>query len=78
MNHFAKHIQIIPNFFNSDDQLLIVFLDYMFPSAIALTHTLHFYFAQLLNNPGIQEKIQEEIDRVVGRGRLPTLDDRRQ
>lgn len=49
----------------------------MFPAAIACGHTLNFYFAYLLNYPTVQTNIQEEIDRVVGKARLPNLDDRK-
>ena len=30
----------------------------------------------MMQNPEVQRKAQEEIDRVVGRGRLPDLSDR--
>ncbi|XP_019865636.1 probable cytochrome P450 304a1 [Aethina tumida] len=60
----------------TDEQFLIVILDCMFPAGIAIGHTLNFHFVNLINNPGVQVKMQEEIDRVVGRSRLPTLDDR--
>jgi hypothetical protein len=50
----------------------------MFPSPIAIGHTLSFYFVFLINNPHVQVKIQEEIDRVVGRSRLPNVDDRKE
>jgi cytochrome P450 len=58
-------------------QLLMVVLDYMFPSPIGLGHTLSFYFAYIINNPDVQVKVHEEIDRVVGQSRLPHLDDRK-
>jgi hypothetical protein len=32
--------------------------------------------AFLLNYPEVQTKMQQELDAVVGRDRLPTLDDR--
>lgn len=35
------------------------------------------FFLAMTLNPEVQAKAQEEIDRVVGRDRLPTLDDRR-
>ncbi|XP_063909188.1 probable cytochrome P450 304a1 [Zophobas morio] len=58
-------------------QLLMIVLDYMFPPPIAIGHTLSFYFAYIINNPHVQTKIQEEIDSIVGRQRLPNLDDRK-
>ncbi|RZC31857.1 cytochrome P450 304a1, partial [Asbolus verrucosus] len=58
-------------------QLLMTVLDYMFPAPIAIGHTLSFYFVYLMNNPHVQVKIQDEIDRVVGRSRLPNLNDRK-
>ncbi|KAI7815163.1 cytochrome p450 [Rhyzopertha dominica] len=61
----------------SDDQLLLTLLDVLFATAIACGHTMNFYFALLLNNTDVQAKIQTEIDSVVGRSRLPNLDDRR-
>ncbi|KAA1476022.1 cytochrome P450 [Dentipellis sp. KUC8613] len=38
--------------------------------------SLNFVFLGLVLNPHVQKRAQEEIDRVVGRGRLPVLDDR--
>jgi hypothetical protein len=34
------------------------------------------YVIYMMNHPGVQQKIQKEIDTVVGRNRLPTLNDR--
>lgn len=60
-----------------DNQLLLTVLDYFFPAANAIGHTLNFYFSYIVNNEHVQMKIQEEIERVVGRSRLPCLDDRK-
>jgi cytochrome P450 len=38
--------------------------------------TLSFAMVFLLNYPEVQTKMQQELDAVVGRDRLPTLDDR--
>lgn len=35
------------------------------------------FFLAMLAYPEVQRKAQEEIDRVVGNGRLPTLEDRK-
>lgn len=34
------------------------------------------FFLAMAQNPDIQKKAQEEIDRIIGSDRLPTLDDR--
>jgi cytochrome P450 len=48
----------------------------MFPATTTVTTTLNFAMAFLLHNPRVQTKVQQELDAVVGRDRLPTLDDR--
>lgn len=35
---------------------------------------MHFIYAMLLH-PDVQKKAQEELDRVVGQDRLPTVDE---
>ncbi|GBP37968.1 Probable cytochrome P450 304a1 [Eumeta japonica] len=60
----------------SVDQLLLVCTDYTFPTATAVQMTLTMLVERILYQPGLQERIHEEIDRVVGRDRLPTIDDR--
>ncbi|CAH2211472.1 jg22619 [Pararge aegeria aegeria] len=61
----------------SEHQLQLVCTDYMFPAATGVQSVLTFLLERILLQPEIQDKIHEEIDRVVGRDRLPTLDDRR-
>ncbi|KAI8424165.1 hypothetical protein MSG28_002755 [Choristoneura fumiferana] len=61
----------------SVDQLVLTCVDYMFPSASATEATLTLLIEQMLLHPEIQVKIHEEIDRVVGRDRMPNLDDRK-
>ncbi|XP_069682422.1 probable cytochrome P450 304a1 [Periplaneta americana] len=59
-----------------EEQLRVVGLDYLFPASTTVTATLNFTIVHLLHHPEVQEKMQNEIDMVVGRNRLPTLDDR--
>ncbi|XP_062535029.1 probable cytochrome P450 304a1 [Armigeres subalbatus] len=58
------------------DQLIMILWDMLIPtisgSAIQLTMLLE----RLLLNPRVARKVQQELDDVVGRGRLPALDDR--
>lgn len=51
-------------------------VDFAFPPLSALSVTMSFMFQQICIEPEIQTKMQNEIDRVVGNGRLPSLDDR--
>lgn len=34
------------------------------------------FFALMMHNPDIQQRAQDEIDEVIGRDRLPSLEDR--
>uniref|UniRef100_A0A336KN19 CSON013586 protein n=1 Tax=Culicoides sonorensis TaxID=179676 RepID=A0A336KN19_CULSO len=56
-------------------QLILGCLDFFFPALTALGAQTTFLFEICLKNPKIKDKIQQEIDDVVGQGRLPNLDD---
>lgn len=58
------------------EQLLSVCLDLFMAGSETTTKSFGFGFTYLLLNPEVQTKAQEEIDRVVGRERLPSLQDR--
>jgi len=59
-----------------DAQLVSAGVDFTFLAATAMSTTLNFALVYLLNYPKVQTKMQQELDKVVGRDRLPTLDDR--
>jgi len=61
----------------SDEQLAVIGTDFMFPAATTVSTTLNFAMVFLLKYPEVQSKMQQEMDTVVGRDRLPTLDDRK-
>jgi cytochrome P450 len=70
--NFALLINSLP-----DEQLVVTGSDLLFPVATTVSTTLNFALAFLLNYPEVQTKMQQELDKVVGRDRLPTLDDRK-
>ena len=48
----------------------------LIPANTTVSSTLNFALVFLLTYPEVQTKMQQEMDTVVGRDRLPTLDDR--
>lgn len=58
------------------DQLVMMCTDFLFPSLSALEAQVTFLLRFLLKNQTVMTKIQDEIESVVGSGRLPELDDR--
>ncbi|XP_046982540.1 probable cytochrome P450 304a1 [Schistocerca americana] len=64
-----------PTMFTSE-QLSLILLDFFFPTASSLPATLTWALLFTSHHLGVQKKVQDELDAVVGRGRLPTLDDR--
>lgn len=51
-------------------------VDFLFAAITTLPNQTAFLVQHLLLNPDCMQKMQAELDDVVGRGRLPTLDDR--
>ncbi|CAG9856915.1 unnamed protein product [Phyllotreta striolata] len=60
----------------SEDQLVATCMDMFMAGSETTSNTLSFGFLYLILNPDVQRKAQEEIDRVVGRTRCPSLNDR--
>ncbi|XP_023302400.2 probable cytochrome P450 304a1 [Lucilia cuprina] len=58
------------------NQFILSLIDFSFPAFTAIGTQLAFLVQYLLLYPDVQRKIQQEIDHVVGSGRLPTLEDR--
>lgn len=58
------------------NQFILSLIDFSFPAFTAIGVQLSFLIQYLLLHPKLQSKIQNEIDEVVGCGRLPTLEDR--
>ncbi|XP_014285899.1 probable cytochrome P450 303a1 [Halyomorpha halys] len=60
----------------SELQLLAICMDMFMAGSETTSKSLGFGFLYMLLYPEVQTKAREEIDRVVGRDRLPTLNDR--
>lgn len=60
----------------SELQLLAICLDMFMAGTETTSKSANFMFLHIIRNENIQKKARAEIDRVVGRSRLPTLDDR--
>ncbi|KAF5307363.1 hypothetical protein FQR65_LT07080 [Abscondita terminalis] len=61
----------------TEKQLLWTIVDNFFPAPNIIEPSLSMLWVHLCMFPEVQVKVQEEIDRVVSRSRLPTLDDRK-
>lgn len=61
----------------TDKQLIMTLVDFMFPALSAVPSALVYAIKLVMHNPRVQKKVQEEIDRIVGTGRLVTWEDRK-
>ncbi|XP_011639779.1 probable cytochrome P450 304a1 [Pogonomyrmex barbatus] len=59
------------------EQMIILLIDMMFPAFSALPGVITHAIKYLMHNPRVMKKVQNEIDNVVGTGRLITWDDRK-
>lgn len=60
----------------SEKQLLAVCLDMFIAGSETTNKSLGFIMMHMIRNQTIQKKMQEEIDRIIGKERLPMLEDR--
>ncbi|XP_071505079.1 steroid 17-alpha-hydroxylase/17,20 lyase-like [Diadema antillarum] len=60
----------------TDVHILQTLLDVFFAGTQTTIDSLYWAFALMSENPEIQKKVQAEIDSVVGRDRVPTIEDR--
>ncbi|XP_066586643.1 probable cytochrome P450 304a1 [Prorops nasuta] len=60
----------------TDEQLIMTIVDVMFPALSAVPSSVTHILKYTMHNPNVIKNVQEEIDRVVGTGRLITWDDK--
>ncbi|XP_035032938.2 uncharacterized protein LOC118121285 [Hippoglossus stenolepis] len=60
----------------TDPNLIMCSLDMFMAGTETTANTLQWALVYLINNPEIQEKVQVEIDGVIGQSRQPTMADR--
>ncbi|XP_031233743.1 cytochrome P450 2J3-like isoform X2 [Mastomys coucha] len=60
----------------TEENLIYSTLDLFFAGSETTTNTLRWALLYTTTNPDVQEKVHSEIDRVLGRGRQPSTDDR--
>ncbi|XP_040585613.1 cytochrome P450 1A1 isoform X1 [Mesocricetus auratus] len=62
----------------SDDRVINIIVDLFGAGFDTVTTAISWSLMYLVTNPGVQRKIQEELDTVIGRSRRPRLCDRSQ
>ena len=60
----------------TDEHLMLTILDVFLAGLDGISATMRWFIAYLVNYPQVQEKLHQEIDDVIGRDRLPSLDDK--
>ncbi|XP_011880568.1 PREDICTED: probable cytochrome P450 304a1 isoform X1 [Vollenhovia emeryi] len=61
----------------TDEELIILLIDILMPAFSALPGTITHTIKYLMHHPRVMEKVQNDIDNVVGTGRLATWEDRK-
>ncbi|XP_076761436.1 farnesoate epoxidase-like [Xylocopa sonorina] len=77
LDRYLKEIKKNENVNFTEQQLIITIVDIVFPSVSILLNSMFFAIKLVMHHPEVMRKVQEEIDRVVGTGRLVTWDDRK-
>ncbi|XP_046589303.1 probable cytochrome P450 305a1 [Neodiprion lecontei] len=61
----------------NENELLIIMMDLFIAGITTTRTTLNFLFLNMIVNQDVQERLHQELDKVVGFGRSPDLNDRK-
>lgn len=64
------------SFYVIDKQLVAICLDFFIAGALTTSYTLDFAVLATVTHPQVQKKLHEEIDKVLKRGQIPTIEDK--
>jgi len=59
----------------AEQDIITMMLDLLLAGTDTTANTLSFLVAEMTNHPEMQARLHEELDRVIGRDRLPNVDD---
>ncbi|KAF6203329.1 hypothetical protein GE061_003747 [Apolygus lucorum] len=65
-----------PESYFTDDQLIMVCMDFFIAGSQTTSSTLDFAILHMILNPGVQQKAQEELDRVLAPNQMPSIVDK--
>ena len=74
---YLKEMRTTPDASFTEEELLVVAMDMFTAGSETTSTTLAWAVSYMITQPGVQTRVQEEIDRVLG-DRAPTLEDRAQ
>jgi len=77
MDVYIAEMRRSPGYGFNRDQFIMGLVDFSFPAFTAIGTQLSLLIQYLMLYPAVLQRIQSEIQEVVGCGRLPTLEDRK-
>jgi cytochrome P450 len=65
-------------FAHAEENLVTLLQDFLTAGNDTQGHTMKFVIRFIVQNPNVQRKLQEEVDRVVGPNRLVSIEDKKE
>lgn len=72
----GSFVRLIPKLFSADEQFITTTIDLFEAGSETSSNTMEFAIYFAMKHPSVQDKIFEEIERVVGKDRYPTMEDK--